>query len=965
MSSKRRLRLFSSSRLLIVAPIAAAGALGLGASPVFAQTAPVAQQQPSPANETGAVSATAQSTDQNTSSTAPPTAVAGQVTVTARLREESIQKVPETIVAITPDVLKNNEITNFYDLQGFVPSVDVYTNYVKDFTAVLIRGFSASSYFSELPAAPSALYDMGDIQVLYGPQGTLFGYTALGGAVLYTPAHPKMNTYGAGFDLQVGDYNTTNIQGYVNIPIVQDQLALRIAVERNRRDGYVSVQNTSDKLDSNENQSFRVALQYNSPNNRFTDYTMLQLSYQDDTSTEEAVTFYNTLGAYSSVTGKTPTGILNPGPNPPYGTPAFFASVCTAANIAAVFTAGANMAQCEAQHAAVLGNFQNQALSAVALTRSSRGYTVPQPIENAPIKDPINNDILENIANYKVINWNGFLGGGDISLHNVIDITAFNNIVSDWTVGAFDYYGSPSFVGYGFGSKLVLPTPRTTLTPGSNTNPNNGFGAPTAPGYNFIYHDEFQIHGTLDTSLGSTPGLTYVIGFYNQILPSKPYNAEPTSQNLAISFDGAYNVNEGPVPTYFYSRQYDATFFGQYINLISDLGALFKPLTGLRLSGGVRFNENFYRLSYNNYATDYTANNTFGNVFPQTTPNTTADAAFASHPMNWSAAIDYVTNNNDIYFNTSYIVVPGFSNGSLPAGITSADVPGFTSTAAPEDLYDYEAGDKYHFSFGGVRGYLDADVYYETFTDVQIPETVFVPSTGNYVVYTGNPADEIRKGVEIQGEIFPIRGLDIYGNVSYADDYYSKYLSSDPTSYFQATNGYLGTYSIAPGAVNSPLCVPGASAATVAAGNTTGTCILNFKKSPLPFAPKWQASLRVTYTYPLPDNFGSLLGSVTANYTSNEFFQGGYADIPLLREEQLLGPGVAAAESSPAHTLVNLRLQWNNPLGYHNISVAGYMTNVFDRRYPDGSLDFLFATGVATQDFGPPRMFGIDINGTF
>jgi outer membrane receptor protein involved in Fe transport len=962
-------RLNYSSGLPTLVLLSAACALGTGVSSAAADTAETA------ARPISTLTATAVAAAQ--SSSASPSTEVEQIVVTARLHEENVQAVPETIVAVTPKVLQNNEITNFYQLQGFAPSLDVYTGWSRDFTTVLIRGFTASQYVSEVPGLPGPLYDMSNVQILYGPQGTLFGYQALGGAVLYTPSHPEMNNIGASVDLTVGNLNTTNIQGYVNIPLVEDRLAARISFARNHTDGYIRVQGTSDALDSNDNESVRLALQYDAPGGKFTNYAMLQLTYQNNTETAENVTFYDTLGAYSSFTGKTPTGIQQPGvlsapggpTYGPYGFPFIFAGDCTAKFLAQIWTPGTTAAQCEQQHANVLLNFQAQALAALALTQASRGYASPPPIENAPITDPAHTYILEDIANWDAFKWDGAFGGGDITFHNVADITWFNNVVTNFTAGAFDYYGSPDANG-AFGTKLILPTPMTTLSPGMTTNPTNGFGPPQEAGFNTVFHDEFQIHGTLDTALGPTPGLTWVVGFYNLIAPSSPASGFATNQNIPVSFNGAYNVNEGPAPSYYYPNKFEADNFGQYINAIFDAGALYKPLMGLQFTGGIRFNENTIHYSYYNYSTDYSTPNVFYQTTPCAPTSCSQPAAqvtpiYRNNTTNWSLAVNYLTANNNAYFNASYIVVPGFANNALPAGVTSADVPGWVATAKPENLYDYEIGDKYHFNVNGIRGYVDIDLYHESFSNVQIGETVYVPSTQNYVTYTGNPANEIKEGLEFQGEIFPIENLDIYANLSYAHNWYTSYLASDPTSYFSATNGYVGSYTV--GGTNSPLCVPSASLATIPAANrnvpgTVGTCIMDFKTTPIPFAPNLQASLRIAYTLPLKGDAGELVGYLTANYTSAQLLTGGYTHVPVLREEELFGPGVRAAESAPAHTLVNLRLQWNHPFGHDNLTAAAYATNLGDLRYATGSLDFLTATGVATEDFAPPRQFGFEIS---
>ena len=983
-------RLARSSSRLMLAVVAATASLAAGAASAAAQETPPTkstatktnpdqpdpgqaapnQIPPQPTNATGDTAvppanpvgaATPTTPDAAQTVRAIDSAQIGDIVVTARLKAENIQTVPQTIVAITPEVLKNNQINNYYELMGFAPSVAVSTGWNKEYTGVLIRGFGTSTFFSEIPGLPSSLYDMSNVQILYGPQGTLFGYTALGGAILYTPSHPEMNRWGAGLDVTVGNLNTNNVQGYINIPLAKDQLALRIAGARNHTDGYIRVQGRSDRLDGVDNESLRIGLEYKSPGGKFTNYLLGQLNYQHNTATPEAVSFFNPLGGYSSLTGTTATGVPLPGPNfvGGGGQPAYFAYACSPATLAQVWAPGTTAAQCQAQHVAVLATFQQQALAAVQLTRSSRGYEIPGPIENVPLRNPIHTNLLINITNWDALKWEGALGGGSLSFHNVADITFYNNLVTNFTVGAFDYYST--------GTKVIFPTPRPSLLqPGSVSPPTDGFGAPRQPAFNRIYHDEFQIHGTLADNLGRSPGLTYVIGFYNSIAPRGPYNGNPTSQNIPISFNGAYALNEGPAPSYLFPADgTKSTFFGQYVNLIADLGALYKPLTGIQLTGGIRFNQNTTRFRYYNYSTDYTS----PNVFTRTTP-VTSDAVnrtFKSKPTNYSGALTYLTSNNTAYVNFSHILVPGFANTALLPGVTLNQVPGYTPDVKPQVLNDYELGDKWRFRFGNVHGYINLALYYMRFKDVQIAQTVFIPSLngGTYVAYTGNPADQVRKGVEFQGEIFPTDRLDLYANFSFSKNYYTRYLAVDPTSLFTATAGYTPSYSSAPGAVNSPYCVPSASQATIPAGATAGSCIFDFSDTPVPFAPKFQASVRASYTLPLERDLGDLVFNVTANYIAKQFFQGGYSNIPLVREKQLLGPAVEDAVSSPAHTLVNLRLQWNKPFGQESFTAAAYMTNVFDTRYASSSLDFLFATGVATQDFGPPRQFGLQFSARF
>jgi outer membrane receptor protein involved in Fe transport len=141
---------------------------------------------------------------------------------------------------------------------------------------------------------------------------------------------------------------------------------------------------------------------------------------------------------------------------------------------------------------------------------------------------------------------------------------------------------------------------------------------------------------------------------------------------------------------------------------------------------------------------------------------------------------------------------------------------------------------------------------------------------------------------------------------------------------------------------------------------------MDFKSSPLPNSPHVQASVRASYTWRFPNNVGNLVGNITANYTSADYMQYGLSNVPVLREEELLGPGVLKAETAAAHALVNLRLQWDNPLGvYRNLSVAAYVTNLFNVTYATGNIDYLWNVGINTQDFGPPREFGIEISAKY
>ena len=85
--------------------------------------------------------------------------------------------------------------------------------------------------------------------MLNGPQGTLFGRSSAAGAVLIYPNRPNLSEWGGWVNATIGSYDREQFTGIVNVPIVTDHLALRVAVNANHVDGYTSEFGFSQKLD--------------------------------------------------------------------------------------------------------------------------------------------------------------------------------------------------------------------------------------------------------------------------------------------------------------------------------------------------------------------------------------------------------------------------------------------------------------------------------------------------------------------------------------------------------------------------------------------------------------------------------------------------------------------------------------------------------------------------------------------
>jgi iron complex outermembrane receptor protein len=189
-----------------------------------------------------------------------PTVALGQamleeVVVTARKREESLQETPVAVSAFTGDSLQELGIRDISDLTKVVPNVDMYSgNGTTGSGNVFIRGIGARNtgvnfdsgvgiyvdgvYVSRADGAVLDNVDLQSVQVLRGPQGTLFGKNTTGGAILYTTNKPD-EEYGGHAEVRVGNYNQLDSKLTVNVPLMGDTLMSRFSLYETKSDGYV------------------------------------------------------------------------------------------------------------------------------------------------------------------------------------------------------------------------------------------------------------------------------------------------------------------------------------------------------------------------------------------------------------------------------------------------------------------------------------------------------------------------------------------------------------------------------------------------------------------------------------------------------------------------------------------------------------------------------------------------------
>ncbi len=199
-------------------------------------------------------------------STAEATGGLAEVVVTAERRTENLQDVPITIQAISGAQLSQLNVTNFNDLLKYTPNV-TFSGNGPGTGNIFMRGLGSvgSGNQSQTTTAPFPnvglylddqsmqfparnndpyLVDMERVEVLEGPQGTLFGGGAQAGAIRYITNKPNLNstsaTFNAGYGYTAGGDNNSQLNAVLNVPLVQGVLGLRAVVFNERQGGYIS-----------------------------------------------------------------------------------------------------------------------------------------------------------------------------------------------------------------------------------------------------------------------------------------------------------------------------------------------------------------------------------------------------------------------------------------------------------------------------------------------------------------------------------------------------------------------------------------------------------------------------------------------------------------------------------------------------------------------------------------------------
>ena len=925
---------------------------------------------------------------------------AGDIVVTAQRQSQRLQDVPIAVSAFTAENLERQQIVNPTALQQTLPNV-TFTKTQFTSSSFTIRGVgdlcvgvtcdsATAIHVNDMPLLGSRLFeteffDLERVEVLRGPQGTLFGRNATSGVVNFITAKPDLSAFHAAGEAEYGNYNSIRLRAMVNLPIT-DTLGVRLAGTYLNREGYTKNLYNGDRIDDRDLFAVRGTISWEPT----TDTRLDLIGYyfrEDD----------NRSRIQKQLCHRDPTGVLGCLPDT-----LRYETTNANATLANVLTSREFIAVGVSPGLAGFG------LGSVYGTDTFAGVQNPNDVRTVRVDWTPTYFAEEEQYTAKFFHDFGGLSlnvtGG--YMRTTVDSTSDYNLavsnpyVNNPGLQALDFAGRPG------GAAPFLNNLRQYLIP----NGANGGVCQSAPN-----------EGGTGVYGGSSIGCpAQSVDFDRSLGNTRQYSVEA---HLDSSFDGMFNFLLGGI--YFDSKSRNVDYYVNSFGLDYATGLIGSAQTAaqggtsfsaspffrsnsplFRLKSWGAFGETYFEFSdalkltlglrYNHDEKFVRARTTLANV---PVPFGTVDATSffnngfadydATRPGNQAFAEDSVSFSRltgraviDYKITPDSLVYASYSRGYKSGGINPPLSPVFAvpTTFAPESVDSFEIGSKNTFGGGAFRFNLTG--FYYKYKGLQLSRIVARTSVNDNV-------DVNIYGVEAEAIASPIPAMVVNMNFSYlksdvannkmlanprdpsggrADAVIIKDITNGANCAVASTSGNVAGVNQFVGAINAavglraPVAIPGtnttgafgicsalqAQAAAVGAAfggiEVLGSGVeVSVKGNQLPNAPTYKASAGIQYTIDLGTSGFTLVPRADINYTGDQFGT-------IFNKNPI--------DRIQGYEVVNAQIQLNAP--DDRFYVRAFVQNLTDNNSTTGMFVTDQSSGLFTNIFTiEPRRYGV------
>lgn len=754
----------------------AASAVAMFANPAFAQT-----------GATGGGAATAGAQTQGTATEASGatsdaqdrgTGFSDDIVVTAQRTSERLQDVPISVSAFTGAALETQQIKNSLDLQTSLPNVTfTKTNFTSSSFTIrgigdLCTGFSCDAatgiHINDVPVPATRLFeteflDLARIEVLRGPQGTLFGRNATSGVVNLITARPDLSGIHASGSFEYGNYDSKKVQGMFNLPIT-DTLGIRVAGQYLNRDGYTKNLFDNGRIDGRDLYQVRGSLRWQ-PTSSTTIDLLGSYFHEDDNRSRIQKQLCNRDD--SGVLGCTPdrlgTGTVN--------ATATFPSLLTSREFFAV-ALSPTLAPFGLRS---INNYNADAFSGFVNPTDLR--TVNSNINPTYFSDEINvQGRLDQDFDKVAVSIIGGYNRSRVNSTTGYFLNVPNSLAGNTGIATFRAAGPAAARTTLFDAAGNLCAP---VTDRNYVSPFNGVNAGCYPyGYNYDrsrsqsegYSGEIHLNTKFDGPVNFLLGGIYLHGVTDGDYYVVNSEGGVASAIVGLAQGTAIGAPAGSVfrgPAYFNSEtdRYTLTSYGLFGETYVEFNDKLKLTLGGRYSNDKKFVRD--RNPLINILIPYGATNAFASQVAGTVPGIgfDADAGTAGFQLTRDARVQFgrVTGRAvlDYKIAPDSLLYASYSRGYKSGGINPPFDPSVFSAPAtfrPESVDSFEIGSKNTFMGGMLR--LNGSAFYYRYKDLQLSRIL------NKTSFNDNTNADIY-GAEVEATIRPDRHFLVNLSASY------------------------------------------------------------------------------------------------------------------------------------------------------------------------------------------------------